>query len=382
MFNLEARRKARWITAVFYFVSGVVTASWASRIPEIQQGLGLDDARWGGVLFAIPVGQVCGLPLSSWMVSRYGTRGIIGWSMVLFALNLWLLALAPSVWVLVPLLVLFGLCRNLVNISINTNSLEVQKLYDRPIVTTFHGLWSLACLVAAAAGTLMIARGVAPAGHFALSAALVTGASFLFKGKIHGTGPGAVERRPFFIAPDRYLFLLGLIAFCAMICEGTMFDWSVNYFRQVIKVDKEQVTFGYTSFIMAMTAGRLVGDKMIARFGPVAVLVANGILMAIGYSLAIFFPYLWSACAGFLVVGLGDSIVIPLVYMLATKTKKMPPAYAIASVTIIGYAGFLSGPLLVGSISKAFGMQWSFALVAVLALSISVLVLRVRKVQV
>jgi MFS family permease len=139
------------------------------------------------------------------------------------------------------------------------------------------------------------------------------------------------------------------------------------------------VTVGYTSFIVAMTIGRLTGDKVVARFGAINVIAANGLLIATGLLIAILFPYLLTASFGFLLVGLGTSIMVPQVYSLASKSQKMKASYAIASVTFIGYIGFLIGPVLVGAISEAFGMQWSFALVAVLCGCICFLTAKVKK---
>lgn len=376
-----SREKARWITIVFFFLSGIITATWASRIPDIQKKLALNDAQWGGVLFALPAGLVMGLPLSSWVVSKYGSRRMMVITSVVFAITLCLLGIVDRTWLLVLTLFLFGMLRNATNISINTHSLEVQKLYEKPIISTFHGTWSLACFLAAGAGTLMIAAGVEPSAHFVFMAGLCVLFCFFFRSKKEEVHQAHSEKRPFFIRPDRYLFMLGLIAFCSMICEGAMFDWSVNYFDKVVQTNEETATTGYTSFIIAMAIGRLAGDKVIANYGATSMLIVNGLLMAAGFLIAIIFPYLVPASAGFLLVGLGDSIVIPIVYVFAGQSKAMPAAYAIASVTMIGYAGFLAGPPVIGTISEHFGMQWAFALMAVMSLGITVITMLVRSRQ-
>jgi MFS family permease len=164
-----------------------------------------------------------------------------------------------------------------------------------------------------------------------------------------------------------------------MVFEGTMFDWSISYFDKVIKADPGFVTAGYTAFITSMTTGRFVGDKLIHFFGHLKMVVINGILIATGFAIAVLFPYIWSASFGFLLIGFGDSILVPAIYSLATQSKKMLPSYAIASVTFIGYIGFLTAPLFVGSISNAFGMQYSFALMIVFGSMISVIALVIKK---
>lgn len=189
----------------------------------------------------------------------------------------------------------------------------------------------------------------------------------------------ASEKKLFFIKPDKYLFILGLITFCTMMCEVTVFDWAVNYFDKVIKTSKGMVTLGYTAFIITMTLGRMTGDKIIALVGLQKVLFINGIIMSAGFFIVVNFPYLYMAAFGFLLIGLGDSIIIPTVYSIAGKYEKMKPAYAIASVTMIGYAGFLAGPLVVGSISQKWGMASAFTLMAVLSFFISVLAIVLSK---
>ena len=372
-------KKQRRITAVYFFLSGILTASWSSRIPDVQQRLGLNDGAWGSVLFFLPVGLVLGLLLSSWLVARFGTSRVKVIAFFVSCFLLCMLGLASGAMQLMATLFLFGAVRTILNIAMNTQSVAVQKLYTRPIVSTFHGLWSLACFASAAFGTLMIVNNVAPLWHFLIVAAACCAVAVLTWKTIDFKSHIKPEQRPFLVMPDRYLFVLGLIAFCGMLCESTMFDWSVNYFEKIVQTDKALVTIGYTSFIIAMAAGRLLGDRLVARFGPVNLLIANGLIMATGFALAALFPFLLPAAFGFLLIGLGDSVIVPILYTLSARTTKMQPGYAIASVTLIGYVGFITGPLLVGFISEAWGMQWSLAVVGSISLAIPFLTLYVKR---
>jgi MFS family permease len=189
----------------------------------------------------------------------------------------------------------------------------------------------------------------------------------------------ANEKRPLFVKPDKYLFLVGLLALCAMLCEGAMFDWSVNYFEKVVRAKKSMVTTGYMSFIVAMATGRLIGDRLISRYGMYRMLMINGFLMAAGFAIAVAFPFVFAAAFGFLLVGSGSSILVPIVYMLAARSKKMSSAYALASVTSVGYSGFLIGPLFIGNVSQYFGMQVAFVSLSFISLLIVVLSLKVKR---
>lgn len=376
---LIVRKQQRRITAVYFFLAGILTASWSSRIPDVQQRMALNDAAWGSILFFLPVGLVVGLLVSSWLVARFGTSKIKIIGIFISCLLLCLLGLAGSSVQLMATLFLFGAMRTILNISINTQSVEVQRLYSQPIVSTFHGLWSLACFVSAAFGTLLIVNSITPLLHFILVSVICLGVVFFTRHQVDFKLHLKPEKRPFLVVPDRYLFILGLIGFCAMLCESTMFDWSVNYFEKVVQTDKAWVTMGYTAFIIAMAAGRLLGDRLIAKFGSVNLLIANGIIMAVGFALAALFPILLPAAFGFLLIGIGDSVIIPILYTLSARTTKMQPGYAIASVTLIGYTGFITGPLLVGFISEAWGMQWSLGVVGAISLFIPLLTLYVKR---
>jgi len=372
------RAKKRWITAGFFFLTGLITASWSSRIPDIQQKLGLGDAAWGTVLAALPLGLVSGMLVSSWLVERYGTKRVMLVSCIVCSLFLCLLGLAPSRALLMTVLYLVGLTRTILNISMNTNSMEVQQLYERPIVSTFHGIWSLACFAALGVGQVMIILEVLPAQHLAIIAAICITAAIVLTSQRPPSAPATAQRRPFLVRPDRYLWMLGVVAFCAMLAESAMFEWSVNYFEKEIKAERSYVTAGLSGFMITMSAGRLVGDRLIHRYGHLNMLIANGLLMSTGFLLAASVPLLLPALLGFLLVGAGDSIIVPIAYTMAAKTKKMQASYAIACVSLIGSAGFVSGPLLMGTLSEVFGMQWAFGFVGTVAVLVTVIAVRLK----
>ncbi len=376
--DLVRRRKQRWILIAFFFLSGLITASWSSRIPDIQQKLQLNNRSLGNVLFAIPVGLVTGLLLASRLVARYGTKRIMRAGCIIISVALTLTAFTTNSLQLVFALFLLGMSRTIFNLSINTGAVELQKQYEQPIVSGFHGIWSLACLAAAGIGTLMIIQSVDPLLHFAGIASVAVAATLILIGRAKKMPPSD-EHRPFLVKPDKYLFLLGLIALCAMLCESAMFDWSVNYFDKVVHAKKSFITVGYTCFVAAMALGRLLGDRLIASFGIYRMLSVNGICMAAGLLIAALFPYLLPASAGFLLIGFGDSMLVPLIYLLASQSKKMTSNYALQAVTLIGYTGFLIGPLFIGNVSQYWGMPTAFLILSGISLLILVLSLQIKR---
>ena len=377
--ELNLRRSGRIMTVVFFLISGFIAATWASRIPELQVKLELNNAAWGTVLFASPVGLVCGLLFASWLTSHYGAKKVMIISSIIACIFLAIAGYSNSRIQLMIVLFFMGFSRTILNISANTHSLDVQKMYSKPIISTFHGLWSLACFAAATIGSLMIVMNIIPGHHFlGMSLLCILLSLFYIKskpiGKLNNT-----EKKPFFVRPDHYLFLLGSIAFCGMICENAMFDWSVNYFETTVNARKGLVTTGYQCFIISMTLGRLTGDRLVGRFGPFKMLFINGALIAFGFMVTAAFPTFFPAAMGFIIIGLGDSLVVPIVYSLTSKSKSIPPAYALSAVTMVGYSGFLTGPLLIGFLSSWIGMQWTFAVVGLFGLVIILLTGRVKK---
>ena len=368
--ELTIRRSGRLMTVVFFLISGIIAATWASRIPELQLKLELNNAAWGTVLFASPVGLVCGLLVASWLTSHYGAKKIMIFSSLVASLLLILAGYSNGRIQLMIVLFFMGFSRTILNISANTLSLDVQKMYNKPIISTFHGLWSLACFAAASVGSLMIVMNVIPGHHFLGIALLCILLGLMYVKSRHGSKLHDREKKPFFVRPDRYLFLLGCIAFCGMICENAIFDWSVNYFENTVNAGKGLVTTGYQCFIISMTLGRLAGDKLVGRFGPAKMLFVNGIFIAFGFVLAAAFPTLLPAAIAFIIIGLGDSLVVPIVYSLTARSKSIPPAYALSAVTLVGYTGFLTGPILIGFLSSWIGMQWTFALVGLFGIGI------------
>jgi len=370
---IKTRSKLWWSTTAFYFISGIITATWASRIPDVQQKFALSDATLGLVLFSLSAGLIMGLSIASWLVEKFGATRVMNLTTIGYLILLCLLAAAPSVIILVISLFLFGICRNITNLANNINAVKVQLIYKKPVMATFHGIWSFACLGGAIIGTFFIRNNLSPLTHFFIVSTISLLIILAFKRRIEKNDNNQTKKKPFFIKPDKYLLVLGLIALCGMMCESTLFDWSVNYYVKVVQAEQAYRTFGYAAFIISMTLGRLLGDKFIALYGPVKLLMVNGLLVAVGFIIVSVFPHIIITTAGFLMIGLGISIIVPMVFVLAAQSATMPASYAIASVTLIGYVGFLSGPLLVGSISQLFNMQVSFAMVGIFGLGIFIL---------
>ena len=362
----------RAAVGALFFLQGLCFASWASRIPTIQRVLHLSEAELGLVLLALPAGLMISLPVSGFLITRIGSKKSVLGALVIYAVFLAGLGLSVTRLQLIVSLFLFGLFGNIVNISVNTQAVAVEGLYKRPIMASFHGLWSLAGFSGAAIGSFMIASGIIPLYHFLGISILCFLVVALSRNYLIAEDSGS-DKSPGFVMPDKSLLFLGLITFCAMICEGTMFDWSGIYFQKVVKPDKEWLGAGYTAVMLTMASGRFMADKFSHRFGLKAILQASGALIAGGLLTSVLFPALIPALCGFLLVGFGISSVVPLVYSVAGRSKILSPGLAITAVSTIGFFGFLFGPPMIGMIAGLFNLRVSFTVVAFMGLCVSIL---------
>lgn len=375
-------RQIRIAVSVFFFCQGLCFSSWASRIPDIKASLHLTNAALGSILLALPAGQLTAMPFSGRLVTRFGSKNVLRVGVLLYSIGLTNMGLATQPWHLALALYIFGLCGNMCNISVNTQAIAAEKLYSRPIMTSFHGVWSSAGVAGAAIGLLMMKLNLAPYLHFWIIAIVVCAAGTIFQ-KYLQSGRSSIkqENKKFFSRPNGTLVQLGIVAFCSMASEGAMFEWSGVYFQQIVHTPQSFTVFGFFSFMTMMATGRFVGDKLIARFGRKRMLQISGALISTGLFTAVLFPHIITATAGFLIVGLGVSSVVPMIYSSAGKVPNVPPGIALASVSSISFLGFLMGPPVIGYIAEIYTLRHSFAVIGLLGFAIAFLVSKMKAVQ-
>ncbi|HVV05830.1 MAG TPA: MFS transporter [Puia sp.] len=368
--------RSRVMVAIFFFISGFGFSTWASRIPTIQQQLHLNEAQLGAVLFAMPIGLMLTLPVTGVLLSRWDSRIIMMGGAVLFNLMLSMIGFVTRSWQLVLGLFCFGASRNLLNISANAQSIGVQTLYEKSIIARFHGIWSLAMFGGATLGSVMVSFKVSPGWHFLLvGMSLILISCYAFPGSIPQQ-PVAREKLPWFALPDKALLKFGLISFASMACEGTMIDWSGIYFRKAVNSSPTVATLGFVVYMTTMILGRLTGDRLTSRYGIKRMLTYSGVFIGTGLLLAALLPFPLTAGLGFMLTGFGVSCVIPMVFSMAGRSSGMSSGSAIAAVSTVGYFGFLLVPPMVGSVAELAGLRWSFGLMALFGIAITVLVQR------
>lgn len=376
------RNRVRLAVALFYFCQGLAFASWASRIPDIKTALNLSDGQLGSLLFALPLGQLVTMALSGSLVTKFGSKKVLIVAAALYVIALTNLGLATKGWHLGAALFLFGIIGNMCNIAVNTQGVAAENLFDKPIMSSFHGAWSIAGFTGALVGLLMINLHVNPYLHFWIIAGLVW-VSIVINNKylIAGVGPTSTTKRKLFSKPEGALMQLGVIGFCSMATEGAMFDWSGVYFKDIVRAPHALVPLGYASFMIMMASGRFIGDRLIARLGRKTVLQVSGVLISLGMFIAVIFPYIVTAVLAFMLVGLGVATVVPTVYSVAGRNAKVAPGIALAMVSSVSYLGFLMGPPLIGYIAELASLRYSYAVIGVFGVVISMLVAKIRAIK-
>lgn len=367
---LSKRRVA--LGSMFFFV-GLCFSSWAARIPDVQAKFQLSEGQLGTLLLFLPIGSVIGLPIAGWAVHQFGSRRVIMIGSFAYAMTLPLIGLAPSTWLIVPVLIVYGMLGNVMNISLNTQALDLEDQMGKSILASFHGLWSMAGFTGAGIGAGMIFLGVAPPLHYLfvtfLSIVIIISAQkYIVKEEKVAEAGGMVIKKP-----DDLLLRISLIAFLAMMAEGCMFDWSGVYFKKVVEAQPSWTALGYVAFMGSMATGRFMTDRMTSRFGNVTVIQYSGLLIFIGLLMAVIWPTVLMATLGFLLVGFGVASLIPVSYSIAGRSKLYSPSVALALVSTISFFGFLIGPPLIGFIADLFDLKVSFILVAFSGIGIFIL---------
>ena len=368
-------------------------ASWASRIPDFKDVFAANYAFYCGlILFMIPVGKFVAIPLAGYLVSRLGSRTMVQVSILGYAISLLCVGLAHEVYLLGFLLFGFGVFWNLCDISFNTQGIEVERLYGKTIMATFHGGWSLGACTGALIGFVMIWLGVAPVWHYMLISAIIllivlAGRKYLQEATLRedeeslpnsGTASQVEVETPnvfrlLFRKPEILLLQLGLVGLFALIVESAMFDWSAVYFESVVNVPKS-LQIGFLVFMVMMAAGRFLTNYAYQLWGKKKVLQLAGSLICIGFFISALLGNTFDSMVmkviinslGFMLVGLGISCIVPTLYSFVGAKSKTPVSIALTILSSISFIGSLIAPLLIGAITQAFDIRIAYMIIGVL----------------
>jgi MFS family permease len=352
-----------------FFINGAIMANWVSRIPQIQANLAMSEGALGLVLLWLAVGVLLALSMAGGLIARFGSRAITVAGALLLAAALLPLGIMPHPLALSINLFLFGGVMSLMDVAMNAQSVDVERVLNRAVMSSFHAAYSIGGFVGAVMGGTMASFGIGPGLHFLITAISFSIIIVLVGPALRSTEAADVpsQSEPVFRLPDRVIWPLGAVAFCAAIGEGAMADWSGVYLKTVVGSEAATAAFGFAAFSLTMTAGRLLGDYLTSRFSPAQLVRLGGAIASLGVLLAVLLPQVGPVLLGFGAVGAGLSNVVPLAFSAAGKVPGMQSGAGIAGVATIGYAGFLAGPPVIGLIAEATSLRVALLVVVLLA---------------
>ncbi len=370
----SATSAARVSTRLSFLIAGLAMASWAPQIPYAKARLGLDERGRGVLLLCLGIGSVLAMQFTGALVSRMGSRPIVLISGAGLCLTLPCLACANTAFSLATCLLVFGASLGSLDVAMNVHAVEVEQAAAEPLMSGFHGMYSLGGLIGAAGGAALLSSGLQPIT--AATVAAVAAAMLLAL-----TASGLLRSRstlggPLLAIPRGIVILVSVLAFIAFLTEGAILDWSALLLTESFGVPAAQAGIGYALFSVAMTCGRLTGDSVVKRLGQRNTLLCGGLVVTAGFTLLLM-PAVWIAACGLLLIGLGAANLVPILFSSAGRQNAMPPALAVASITTLGYAGVLAGPAAIGLIASLTSLRAAFALLALLMLGFPLLRARI-----
>ena len=360
---------------IAFFLNGFVYANWGSRLPRIQEQYHADHATLGLVLMALALGAFAAMPFTGWLIIKNGSRKVSLISLLLYCTFVPFIPFMAGVPTLILLFIVMGISTGMLDVAMNAQAVMVEQQYRRPIMTSFHAFFSIGMALGAWCGALFSDLNVGLPQHLMIISAVSLLFILWMRRNLIEDKPDLTEAHegPLFRMPNRAMLSVGIIAFCCMVGEGAVSEWSVNYAEKIALAPRAMAPIALSGFATAMTLGRLLGDRFRAWWGDTRLIVLGGLISTAGMALAITWPLPYVTIAGFFLVGLGLSTIVPITYSIAGNSKDLPPGVGLAMVTTVGYSGFLFGPAIIGFVADLANLRISLLVVTVLFVIMTIL---------
>ncbi|EMY5616531.1 MFS transporter [Providencia stuartii] len=356
-------------TRIIFFIAGFATASWAAIVPFVKANTGANDATLGLLLLCFGVGALIAMPLTGAIAAKFGCRKLMVASTIAFCLLLPLLPAISHIGILIVGLLLFGVGIGLTDCAMNIQAVIVDKASEKPIISGFHGYYSVGGIVGAGAMSAILLMGTPPiAAAIIISLVSLLLLSISFKGFLsYANAPTG----PLIAIPKGIVLVIGIICFAIFLAEGTVLDWSAVFLIEHHGLEESLGGLGFAAFATTMTIGRLTGDKIVMRVGSARVVFWGALLACIGFMIAVLSPYLSIAIIGYALVGAGCSNIVPVMFSSIGKQNTMPEALAVPAVSTLGYLGILAGPAAIGFVAFQFTLATALLTIAALLVIIA-----------
>jgi MFS family permease len=355
---------ARFATRLAFLVAGFGVACWAPLVPFAKHRIGANDGVLGMLLLCIGLGSVISMLFTGAISARYGSKPVIAIGGIGLAVILPLLTVVSTPLTLAIALLAFGACLGSLDVAMNIHAIEVERMEARHLMSGFHALFSVGGFIGSTLMTFLLSMHIGTLASTALCAVLMLAAITTARPRLLDTAQE--NDAPLFVVPRGVVLLLAALTAITFLVEGALLDWSALLITGKGLVATARGGVGYMLFSIAMTVGRLSGDAITARLGDRTVMFWGGVLATVGFVILLTAPVPVVAMSGFLLVGLGASNVVPVLFRKAGAQRAMPSALAVAAVTITGYAGSLVGPAGVGFVANRVGLPGAFWVLAAL----------------
>ncbi len=351
---------------LFFSINSVFFGSWITRLPDIQDRIGIGEGELGLALLGVPLGSVSVMPFISYFIQKYGAGRVTIFISSIFCIISILPVFAPSYLGLFVILTMVGVVTGSMDIAMNAAAAIVEEQKGRPIMSTCHGLWSLGGMVGAASTSILAGLSIPGKFQMPVLAVLLIILIAILTTTMMKVKETSVEKSRIFVLPRGILIGLALIAFCVMLGESAIMDWSTIYLRKTLNTEVLLAGMGFAGFSFTMALGRFYGDVLIARWGSRKI-VLFGLLIAItGVFSALVIQNSIVAIFGFTLAGFGFSGLVPAVYISSAKVEGISAGEGLASVASLGYFGLFVGPPTIGMIAEEYGLNIGLGVVIIL----------------
>ncbi|MCX8956346.1 MFS transporter [Erwinia psidii] len=363
-------------TRIVFFIAGIVTATWAVIVPFAKMNTGVNEALLGTLLLCLGFGAIIAMPLTGPLTSRWGCRSVIAVAIGIIIISVPFLAVITSPVLLALSLLVFGVGVGITDCAMNIQAILVEKSSEKPVMSGFHGMFSVGGIAGAGMMTGFMSSGLNVVTATLIVICLVLLLLVLsYKGLLPYANP---TEGPAFAIPKGTVLVVGLVCFIFFMAEGTVLDWSALYLVESRHLPDTLGGLGFAAFATAMTAGRLSGDWIVAKYGALQVVMAGSITAVAGFIMVINSHMLSVVLAGYLLIGLGCANVVPVMFTQIGKQTSMPQMVAVPAVTTLGYVGVLAGPALIGYIAHHSTIADGFIFVTGLIMLAAFLSFRIR----
>lgn len=368
----------RVATRVIFFIAGLVTSTWAVIVPFAKMNTGVDEAVLGSLLLCLGAGAIIAMPLTGPLTSRFGCQKVIGLAVAVIILATPFLSFIASPWLLGLCLLIFGVGIGITDCAMNIQAIIVEKASPKPLMSGFHGMYSVGGIAGAGLMTVLLSLGMdVIASTLAISALVVCLLVISYAKLLPYANP---SEGPAFAIPRGTVLTLGIICFVVFLAEGTVLDWSAIYLVESRGISESLGGLGFAFFAAAMTVGRLSGDAIIARAGALPVVLIGALLAVAGFVIVTWSLSLSALLVGYVLIGGGCANIVPVMFSQIGKQNSMPQMVAVPAVTTLGYIGVLAGPALIGYIAHHSSLSHAFIFVTGLMLLVVLLSLSLRRI--